>query len=154
MVNSAVIVHMGGTVHNVITTLMIAPLHPAMATVLALILELATCKLRVRAMSDGKEPIVRIILMIAPLHPAMAMVLAPIPALATTKLRVRALLDGKVPIVKSTSMSVLPPLPTSNTNWWHRQNVKQQMVKIGNNFTKTVVSTKPHAKIGVMKQIE
>jgi hypothetical protein len=106
MVNSAVIVHMGGTVHNVITTLMIAPLHPAMATVLALILELATCKLRVRAMSDGKEPIVRIILMIAPLHPAMATVLAPTPAPATTKLRVRALLDGKEPPVTWTSMSV------------------------------------------------
>jgi hypothetical protein len=28
------------------------------------------------------------------------------------------------------------------------------MAKIGNNFIKTVVSTKPHAKTGVMKQIE
>jgi hypothetical protein len=27
------------------------------------------------------------------------------------------------------------------------------MVEIGNNFTKPVVSTKPHAKTGVMKQI-
>jgi hypothetical protein len=56
MVNSAVIVHMGGTVHNVITTLMIAPLHPVMATVLAPTPAPATTKLRVRALLDGKEP--------------------------------------------------------------------------------------------------
>jgi hypothetical protein len=88
-----------------------------MATVLAPIPVPATTKLRVRVLLDGKEILAPSIPTIAPLHPAMATVLAPIPVPATTKLRVRALLDGKVPIVKSTSMSVLPPLPASITNW-------------------------------------